>query len=185
MNEFKDDTTRYVALLRGINVGGHHKVPMSNLCKALEAMGFENIVTLLNSGNVIFDATKVSSVQLEKLISEELENIFGFPIPVIIRKSSLILELFKSSPFKNTDVHKDIRLYISFLKINVKSDLILPWKSADKSFEIIGKTDKTIFSVLNLSVSKTTKAMEVFEKVYGTNITTRNWKTIERIVGKL
>ena len=62
---------------------------------------------------------------------------------------------------------------------------MLPWKSSDNSYEIIGKSDKTILSVLDLSVAKTPKAMKAFEKFFGTDSTTRNWKTIERIVKKL
>ena len=50
---------KYVALLRGINVGGHHKVPMAELRKELENLGFTNIVTILNSGNVIFETSKM------------------------------------------------------------------------------------------------------------------------------
>jgi len=46
---------KYVAFLRGINVGGHHKVPMADLRKELEKLGFENVMTLLNSGNIIFE----------------------------------------------------------------------------------------------------------------------------------
>ena len=50
-------TERYVAFLRGINVGGHHKIPMADLRRALEELGFRKVVTLLNSGNVIFDSS--------------------------------------------------------------------------------------------------------------------------------
>ena len=63
---------RHVAFLRGINVGGHHKVPMQDLCIAFEKLGFENVQTVLNSGNIIFDADINSSEDLEKLISEKI-----------------------------------------------------------------------------------------------------------------
>ena len=52
----KNPTEQYVAFLRGINVGGHHKIPMAELRNVMEEMGFSEVVTLLNSGNVIFDS---------------------------------------------------------------------------------------------------------------------------------
>ena len=78
---------KYVAFLRGINVGGHHKVPMADLRKELEKLGFENVETLLNSGNIIFEAISNNEGNLEKKISAHLEKSFGFPIPTVIRKS--------------------------------------------------------------------------------------------------
>jgi uncharacterized protein (DUF1697 family) len=169
---------KYVAFLRGINVGGHHKVPMAELRAELEKLNFKNIVTLLNSGNIIFES---NDINLENKISEQLEKSFGFPIPTIVRKSEMISELLNNNPFKNVKITKDIRLYVSFLQKNNATKLKLPWKSSDNSYIIIEKREQSIFSVLNLSVSKTPKAMEALEKYYGKDITTRNWNTIERV----
>jgi uncharacterized protein (DUF1697 family) len=183
----KKVTERYIAFLRGINVGGHHKIPMVDLRKELEELDFENVVTLLNSGNVIFDTATDSQESLEKMISEKLEKIFDFQVPTIVRKSKTIYQLFNKAPapFQDVTITKDIRLYISFLKKNTQSDLELPWSSPDNSYKIIEKRDKAILSVLDLSISNTPSAMEALEKFFGTDITTRNWKTIERIVRKL
>ncbi|MEB8328520.1 DUF1697 domain-containing protein [Flavobacteriaceae bacterium KMM 6897] len=175
----------YVAFLRGINVGGHHKVPMSELKKEFRKLGFENIVTLLNSGNIIFDSTNENSSIVENQISTQLEKAFGFPIPTIVRTSEFIGDLLINNPFIDIERTKDIRLYVSFLKENNENDLKLPWKSPDNSYIIIEKRDQTIISVLDLSVSKTPKAMEAFEQFYGKANTTRNWNTIERIGKKL
>jgi uncharacterized protein (DUF1697 family) len=175
----------YVAFLRGINVGGHHKVPMADLKKELQKLELENIVTLLNSGNIIFDSTNESLLNLEKKVSEHLEKSFGFSIPTIIRKSEMIYELLSNNLFKDVKLTKDIRLYVSFLRKNDNTKLKLPWKSSDNSYIITGKSGETIFSVLDLSVSGTPKAMEVMEKTFGKDITTRNWNTIERIGKKL
>ena len=179
------NSEKYVAFLRGINVGGHHKVPMADLKKELQKLELENIVTLLNSGNIIFDSSSESISMLEKKVSEHLKKSFGFSIPTIIRKSELIYELLNKNPFKDVKLTKDIRLYVSFLRKNDKTNLKLPWKSSDNSYIIIGKNDQTILSVLDLSISKTPKAMGALEKYFGKDITTRNWKTIERIGLKL
>ncbi|MGY8913953.1 MAG: DUF1697 domain-containing protein, partial [Flavobacteriales bacterium] len=114
-----------------------------------------------------------------------LEEILGFPIPTIIRTSGVIHNLLEQNPFVDIERTKDIRLYISFLKKNIEADLELPWKSSDSSYEIIEKRDQTIISVLDLSISKSPKAMESIEHYYGKEMTTRNWNTIERIGKKL
>ena len=175
---------KYVAFLRGINVGGHHKVPMADLKKELGKLKLENVVTLLNSGNIIFDSIHDSVTHLENMMSAQLEKSFGFSIPTIIRHADVIDELLRSNPFKDVELTKDIRLYVSFLRNNENPGLKLPWKSDDSSFEIIGQCENVILSLLDLAISKTPKAMGALEKSFGKDITTRNWKTIERI-GKI
>ncbi|MBE0648758.1 MAG: DUF1697 domain-containing protein [Bacteroidales bacterium] len=174
----------YIAFLRGINVGGHHKVPMVDLRREFEKLNHKNIVTLLNSGNIVFDAINSDIEELEKKISSHLEKFFGFPIPTIIRTAEMIHRLLDNSPFHDVGLTKDIRLYVSFLRENNQVSLKLPWNSPDNSLKIIGITNKTVLSVVDLSVSETTKAMALLERYFGKDITTRNWNTIERI-GKI
>ena len=176
---------KYIAFLRGINVGGHHKVPMAELQVEMVKLNFEHVVTLLNSGNIIFDAIPKELGLLEKTISEHLENTFGFPVPTIVRASKAIYNLFQSQPFQSIEMTKDIRLYVSFLKKNVKTELELPWANPDNSYTILENQNKTIISVLDISISKTPQAIGTMEKLYGSDITTRNWNTIERIVKKI
>lgn len=175
----------YIAFLRGINVGGHHKLPMSELKKEMKHLGFEKIVTILNSGNLIFTATKTNIQKLEDKISKQLESTSGFSVPVIIRSAESIIELYNTEPFKDEKITKDIRLYISFLKEKKSPELNIPWISEDGAYKIVSISNTAILSVLDLSISRTTKAMNVLEKLAGKDITTRNWNTIERIIQKL
>ena len=176
---------KHIAFLRGINVGGHHKVPMAELRKEMEKLNFENVVTLLNSGNIVFDAVDDDLESLEKTISEHLEKVFGFQIPTILRKSKTIYGLLDNNPFKGIKLTKDIRLYVSFLRNETETELKLPWTSDDNSFKIIDISDKNILSVLDLSISKTPKAMLALARSFGTDMTTRNWNTILRIEKEL
>lgn len=176
---------RYIAFLRGINVGGHHKVPMALLRKEMENLDFENVETLLNSGNIIFDGLPDDLEDLEHRISEHLEKVFGFPIPTIIRKSEMINRLLEKDPFRDVKLTKDIRLYVSFLKNKTEIDLELPWTSEDGSYKIIANNENTILSVLDLSVTKTPQAMDILRQHCGADITTRNWNTLKRIEKKL
>lgn len=181
----KKEVKKYVAFLRGINVGGHHKVPMAELRKEMEKLGFQKVETLLNSGNVVFEATTYDLEKLEVTISEALEKAFGFAIPTLLRRAEMINQLLNKDPFKDVTPSKDIRLYVSFLRNDPTIDLHLPWMSDDNSFKIIEETDKTILSILDLSSSKTPKAMDALERYFGKDITTRNWNTLKRLEKKI
>lgn len=176
----------YVAFLRGINVGGHHKVPMADLRKEMEQLNCEKVITLINTGNIIFEAKADEIGTLENTISTHLEKVFGFPIPVIIRTSEAILKMLTNDPFQVIPViTKDIRLYVSLLRKTPEVALELPWTSENQAFQIIEISNNTIFSVLDLSVTKTPKGMENLERHFGKGITTRNWNTIKRVGKKL
>lgn len=175
----------YLAFLRGINVGGHHKVPMAELRKELEKLNLSKVVTLLNSGNVIFDTNTKDVNLLKHTISKQLEDTFGFPIPIMLRDSTRINQLLKSDPFKSITITSDIRLYVSFLRKDTPLKLELPWTNEDESFKILDHSDDTLISVLDLSITKTPKGMEILEKLVGKDITTRNWNTLKRIEKKL
>lgn len=178
-----EEKQKYAAFLRGINVGGHHKVPMAELRKLLEKTGYAEIKTFLNSGNVVFKSQPADVVALEEKMAAQLEKTFGFPVPVRVRKSKTIKEIISADPFKEVDLTNDIRQYVTFLKQppKEKNKPDLPWISSDGTYKIISSTKTEIFSILDLSRGKTTDAMSILEKTFGNNITTRNWKTILKI----
>lgn len=176
---------QYVAFLRGINVSGHHKLPMAELRKEMERLGYKNVVTILNSGNVLFDDPSNDISTIDTTISEHLEKVFGFPVPTVVVNADLIDRFIEQNPFEDIAVTKDIRLYVSFLQEEPEVDLPLPWSSDNGSYKIIAMEDKAIFSVLDLSVNNTPKAMEALEKLFGKGITTRNRNTLDRIKKKL
>lgn len=169
--------TIFVALLRGINVGGNKKVPMAQLRDAMEKAGFKNVKTLLASGNVVFESTKAQTKTVQPL----LEKTFGFSISTIIIDHETIKKVVASNPFQNIKVTPKTRLYVTFLKDKDESTLKIPYTSDDQSFTIIKKQDGMIFSVLDLEKSGTVDAMKILEQEFGKNITTRNYNTVEKI----
>lgn len=168
---------RFVALLRGINVGGNKKVEMAKLRTVLEKAGLTEVKTLLNTGNVLFEAPKATAAGLE----EVLEKAFKFVIPVILRPASAIEALAKADPFKGITRDENTRLYITFLTDKPESKT--PPKSADKSFRILQVTDGEVVSVLQLDPEhRTVDAMAIIEKTYGKKVTTRNWNTVLKLL---
>ena len=176
---------QYVALLRGINVGGHHKVPMADLKSLLASIGCAQVTTLLNSGNIIFHYHSTEMKTLEVKISNALQEHFGFAIPTIIRSATEIRELVESQPFAEVQLTSDKRFYVSFFRHTKTSSIALPWSSEDNAYQILDIRGQTIISVLDLSIAKTPAAMKTLEQSFGKDITTRNWNTIIRIIGKL
>jgi uncharacterized protein (DUF1697 family) len=103
----------YIAILRGINVSGHKKVIMSDLKLIFENLEFYDVETYIQSGNVIFNIkTKFTNTKLSKYIEKELENQFGFQVPVIIRSLQELQNIVAINPFKQQDIDN---LYITFL----------------------------------------------------------------------
>jgi uncharacterized protein (DUF1697 family) len=88
----------YVALLRGINVGGKSTVSMAKLKECLESLGFDDVRTYINSGNAIFETEKTSGRALEATIEKKLKRVFGFPIKVIIRSRPEMQRIARSMP---------------------------------------------------------------------------------------
>jgi uncharacterized protein (DUF1697 family) len=174
---------RYAAFLRGINVGGNKKVPMAKLKTVMETMGFENVKTLLASGNVIFEGKKEDTKKLAAHIAKVLGEAFGFEIPVLIRTMEELEKLHAREPFAKIKVTKDIRLYVTFLSEKPKSKLKIPYESPDKAFRILALSGSELISVLDVSKTGTPEAMSIIEKEFGKNVTTRNWNTIVKMVG--
>lgn len=175
---------QYVGLLRGINVGGK-MVSMSELKKSLESIGFLNVATLLNSGNVVFEYKDIEIPELITRFEAKLKDRFEMDIKVLIRRSTEIKSLIEKNPFRNVEVTPQIRLYVTFLSQPPTSKLRLPYETADRSFRILQVTTGEIMSILTLTQKMgTTDGMKILEKEYGKNITTRNWNTVIKI-GKL
>ena len=90
----------YVALLRGINVGGNNKVSMAELKKTFERLDFSNVKTFINSGNIIFNVDSDDQTQLTKVIEAEIEKDFGFTVKVLLRDLPGMQKLVKGIPEK-------------------------------------------------------------------------------------
>ena len=173
----------YVALLRGINVGGHKKVPMADLKKMMEKMGLKNVKTLLASGNVVFDAIDGDTAKLTKKMEEQFTKTFGFSSSIILRSKGHIDTLLKAAPFKGIKVTPATRLYVTFLSSPQKGTLTLPYQTPDKLFKILSASATEVFSVATVSPEGgTVEAMGILEKAFGKNVTTRNWNTVEKLV---
>ena len=178
-------STRYAAFLRGINVGGNVLVKMADVKKIFETLGFENVQTVLASGNILFEAVEKSAKELALMIAAALEKKYKRSIGVIVRSVDDLHDLADKKPFKYIDITPATRLYITFLSEKPQTTLKIPYVSPQKDFTILAVTNSEIISVLTVTEKRgTTDAMNIIEKEFGKNVTTRNWNTIEKILKK-
>jgi len=104
---------KYVALLRGINVGKGARVPMKTLKSLLEGLGLSDVVTYLNSGNVVFES-KLGARELTCLIEDELERTFGQKVPTLVKTSAEMIEIAHSIPSEWSNNDRE-QTYVAYL----------------------------------------------------------------------
>lgn len=177
---------RYIALLRGVNVGGNKKIKMAALRASLTDAGYAHVKTTLASGNVAFDADEETTDTLAAALSEIIENEFGFPVPVIVLQQAILTDFVAQDPFADVVITDDTRLYVTFLPAAVSEstlDITLPYTVETDDYTILALTDTIVSSILTLSKTKrTTDAMKLLETHFGKHITTRNWNTVQKLV---
>ncbi len=180
--EILDQTmTKYVALLRGI-APLNPNMQNDKLRSVFEKLGFENVKTVISSGNVIFESPSRSVKKLEETIETALPEQLGFTSTTIIRSRGQIQKLVDQNPFQGKEHSQKSNLNVTFLKKKRKTNLKFPYKIDDRDYELLGMYDGAICSVIDLTSAKTPDLMVWLEKKFGKEITTRTWKTVERIL---
>lgn len=170
---------RKIAILRGINVGGKRKILMAELRTLCESIGLENVVTYIQSGNIIF-TSELQNEELENKIEKAITDKYGFDVPVIVRTSAALQDCVAKNPFA---VEHDIEhLHLTFLKEKPTTENIEKMESIDSGadeFHII-EQDVFLFCAGKYHQSKLTN--NFFEKKLKVGATTRNWKTVLKLV---
>jgi uncharacterized protein (DUF1697 family) len=173
--------TTHVALLRGINVGGKHKLPMAELRGIFEDAGAEDVRTYIQSGNVVFSASAARAKGLFETIAEAIEDSFGFEVPVIGRSAEQLRAVVERDPYP--PAQRDPKLhYVGFLAAKPKAALVRqldPDRSPPDTFEVVGA--EIYLRYPNGSArSKLTNAW--FDRVLQTTSTMRNWRTVTTLL---
>lgn len=170
----------YVAFLRGINSGKNPSTKMGDLKKAFESLGFENVKTILATGNVIFDSPATNPNQLANQIQSKLTPLIGFASATTIREFEELKKFVASNPFASITETPKTRLQVTFLKGPVRTKMTFP--SFGVGYTILGIFQNTLCSVVDLTQATTPDLMKILDKEFGKEITTRTWQTILKIV---
>ncbi|MEN2399435.1 DUF1697 domain-containing protein [Flavobacterium sp. MC2016-06] len=174
--------TTHLALLRGINVSGHNMIKMEALKTMLENIGFTNVRTYIQSGNVFVDTEEESTSKVGFMIKQEIFKVFGHDVPaVVITKEDLEL-CFKNSPYlkdKDLDIKK---LYVAFVSIALKSENINDLKISQFKPDEASIDGNRIFIKYAVGAGKTRFDQKYIEKKLNVTATIRNWNTITTLL---
>ncbi len=172
---------KYVALLRGINVGGKNKIKMEILREMFETEGFKDVKSYINSGNVIFETRKTDDKKLAAKIEKAIEKEFGLQIKTIVRAISEIEEIVKNNPFDG-QFENDKDLHVFFLDEEMpdeKCEILLSNNNENEQFAVRGRE---IFCLLRVSVLESLIGKDYIAKKLQIPSTARNWRTVNKVL---
>jgi len=163
--------TSFVALLRGINVGGKRMLPMKDLVALFTKAGATNVRTYIQSGNVVFDAKAAPSI-VER-VQRAIEKTFGFDVPMVVRTGEALQAVVAASPFDDVEHVHVVFLGDSPTAAQVKA--LDPNRSPGDRFVVRGSD---VFLHLPNGVARTKLSNAWFDSQLKTVSTVRNWKTV-------
>lgn len=170
----------FIVFLRGINVSGKNIIKMVDLRVLLDNLKFKNVQTYIQSGNIILDSFD-DSLAIENKIHQAISEKFGYDINVLALKRAELVEIFNNNPFINScDI---VKLCVTLLNIPPDLEYIdyLKERAAQNEDEFIIK-DKCVYIHCPNGYGRTKITNSVFEKKLGSPATSRNWKTITKMV---
>ncbi len=173
--------TIYVALLRGVNVGGHRKVSMTDLRDLLQRMGFVDPQSLGQSGNLIFKGTKEASAHLERLLEAEAGKRLGLKTDFIVRTSDEWKAAIAHNPFRKEAASDPAHLLVMFLKQPSDKKGVQALRNATAGPEIFHIEGKQGYIVYPRGIAGSRLTTALIDRKLGTQSTGRNWNTVLKI----
>jgi uncharacterized protein (DUF1697 family) len=171
----------FAALLRGINLGGHKIVKMDQLRKTFDELGFEDVKTYIQSGNVIFKASAQTPENLAKRIEEKILHQFGFPVPVIVKTADEIGEVICNNPLlkeKGIDLSK---LHVTFLSRSPGKGTLRTLDAVPAAPDQFRCSGRAVYLHCPNGYHASKLTNNVLEKLLKVGTTTRNWKTVNKL----
>lgn len=173
---------KYVAFLRGINVGGRKLIKMDALRSVFESIGFKNVRTYIQSGNVVFETARKDPVSLKSKVEKQLLQSFGHEVDVILMAYQDLAGIVKRDPFKQIK-QDDVVLFVTLLSTAPSASLKLPLPSTTENLDVIALHDRAAFIVARRKKTGLFAFPNNFiEKQFGVVGTTRNWSSLRKIV---
>ena len=173
---------RYLSLLRGINVGGHKKIPMQDLRSMYESIGLRRVTSYIQSGNVLFDDDSNDSDKLKLKIQRAIRDQFGFDVPLILRTRGELDAILQSNPLAEVLAEGATnRLFVTFLDEPPGEDAqeTLAQHTLDDEQLVVAGREVYFFCPGNYGKSKLSN--NLIEKSLATRATTRNWRTVLKL----
>jgi uncharacterized protein (DUF1697 family) len=173
--------TIQIALLRGVNVGGHQAVAMSDLRDLATELGFGGARSILQSGNLIFRCDARMSVDLERLLEMEAEKRLGLRADFLIRSAREWKEVVARNPFRKEAERDPSHLVVMFLKSAAEAKSVKAVQATITGPEIIRADGRQVYIVYPAGIGKSRLTNVLLEKRLGIRGTARDWNTVLKI----
>ena len=174
--------TKHLALLRGINVSGHNMIKMDALKKMLENMGFQNVETYIQSGNVFVDSDEENAASVGFKIKQEISKVFGHDVPVVMVSKSDLELCFENNPYlkeKDCDTKK---VYVAFISKELSPLAINDLKISNFKPDEAAIDASRIYIKYAVGAGKTKLDQKYIEKKINATATIRNWNTVTTLL---
>ena len=173
---------KYISILRGINVSGQKKIKMADLKSLYELLGFQNVVTYIQSGNVIFDAAVKNKTDLKARIEETIEEKYKFHVSVEIRTNREIEDIIKNNPFGSINLVEDgTKILVTFLSTKPAEVKVSDIQKCVVAPEKLLVRGKEVYLYCPNGYGKSKLSNTFFEHKLGVEATTRNWKSVHKL----
>ena len=173
--------TIHVALLRGVNVGGHRKVAMSDLRDLLTELGFQDARSLLQTGNLVFRSRSRASVGLERLLAAKSEKRLGLCTDFFVRSASEWAQVIARNPFGAEAERDPARLVVLFLRDAPAAGEVKSLQAAITGPERVRARGKQAYVVYPAGIGRSRLTNAMIEKKLATRATGRNWNTVLKL----
>ncbi|MDO9044135.1 MAG: DUF1697 domain-containing protein [Methanobacteriaceae archaeon] len=175
---------QYVALLRGITPSNSN-MHNNKLRSLFEDIGFQNVQTVLSSGNVIFESQISNTAEIEDIIEKSLPEKLNLTSTTIVRSRDELKSMVNSEPFNGRSDTSQCKLNVTFLKNKPNNNIEFPYHFENNGFVLLEIQHNAIYSIVDLTKTKTPNLMRWIDKEFGKNVTTRTWRTVNRILKRL
>ena len=173
--------TTYVALLRGINVGSHKRVAMSDLRDLAADLGLHEARSLLQSGNLVFESNRRSTVDLERSLELAATKRLGLETDFFVRTAQEWKEVIARNPFREAARRDPSHLLVLCLKSSPTGAQVKALRSAIKGPEEVSAAGKHAYAVFPSGIGRSPLTSAVIERNLGTRATGRNWNTVLKL----
>ena len=180
MKVAKSRLTIYVALLRGVNVGGNNMISMRSLKESFEAMGFISVSTYINSGNIIFQSKEDDPRKLERKLEQMLSSDYQLASKVVLRSLSEMEKLVKALP-KDWGGDSDWRYNVIFLRHSIDSEKILDELPSNSDIEQVLYRPGTLLWSVQASEATRSKFVKLSSRKSFQDMTVRNLNTTRKL----
>jgi uncharacterized protein (DUF1697 family) len=172
----------HLALLRGINVSGHNMIKMEALKMALQNIGFQNVLTYIQSGNVFIDTEEENPAKVGFIIKQEIFKTFGFDVPIIIIGKNDLEKCLERNPFLKEKELDTKKLYVAFVSVLLKKESINDLKMSQFKPDEAVVDETRIFIKYSVGAGKTKLDQKYIEKKLNCIATIRNWNTVTQLL---